>query len=371
AGRDRRPRTRRRAGARRRGVLRRPRARQAVGARAHHHGLRPQPRAADRRKARVPGRQGRAQRAPVLYPRPGGRPGAAGARRARPLRHGARGGAAAGEGAGLMRASRGKVPVLPCRGGGIAAAIRARALVLRVVVLLAAAAIAATAAPAIAAQSEEGAVPRGEPQSAGKPRDADFGVTTRHPGLQRHVEMYQWTRAGSGYALEWRGARVDSSGFAPGHANPREIPLREREWREDVTLDGRPVPRDIVDALARWQPFRPNFSALPGNMAATFQPEGDGLGSAENPLDPQVGDLRITWRELVLPPLADRLVLRDGEWALREPAGTLPAMDAATATPGPGNAERRRLRWPFAIAPILAVLVVLVVVVRRRRGQRT
>jgi len=231
-------------------------------------------------------------------------------------------------------------------------------------------AFAGAASPVFAARAQDSASQQAETRSAFL-RDPDFGVITRHPGLQRHVEMYQWARAGSGYALEWRGARVDSSGFAPGHDNPREIPLREREWRGDVTLDGRAVPREAVDALGRWRPFRPNFSALPGNMAATFQPEGDGLGSAENPLDPQVGDLRITWRELVLPPLADRLVLRDGEWALREPAGTLPAMDAATATPGPGNAERRRLRWPFVIAPILAVLVVLVVVVRRRRGQRT
>src|SRR3546814_907075 len=129
--------------------------------------------------------------------------------------------------------------------------------------------------------------------------------------------MYQWTRDGSGYALEWRGARVDSSGFAPGHENPRQIPLREREWRAPVSVDGRPVPGDVLTALGRWQQFRPNFSALPGNMSATFQPEGDGLGSAENPLAPQVGDLRITWRALVLPPLAERLVLRDGQWTLR------------------------------------------------------
>jgi len=249
---------------------------------------------------------------------------------------------------------------------GIVAAVRRGAFALAAVLAFAGAAL-----PASATQAQDGAAPagpRGEPQSKSL-RDPDFGVTTRHPGLQRHVEMYQWTRAGGGYALEWRGARVDSSGFAPGHANPRDIPLREREWRGDVTLDGKPVPRDAVDALGRWRPFRPNFSALPGNMAATFQPEGDGLGSAENPLDPQVGDLRITWRELVLPPLADRLVLHGGAWALREPVETPPAVDAATATPEPDNADHRRPRWPFVVAPILVVLVVFAVVVGRRRRQ--
>lgn len=211
--------------------------------------------------------------------------------------------------------------------------------------------------------------PQGSPQVEGTLRDPDFGVSTTHAGLQRHVEMYQWIRDGGGYAQEWRGARVDSSGFAPGHANPRDIPLREREWRTPVTLDGRPVPREVVDALGRWQPFRPNFSALPGNMAATFQPEGDGLGSAENPLAPQVGDLRITWRSLVLPPLADRLVLRDGQWALREPALTPPVVDANADAQAPHATDRERPRWPFVVAAILVVLVVLGVAVRRRMSK--
>src|SRR3546814_6845371 len=83
--------------------------------------------------------------------------------------------------------------------------------------------------------------------------------------------MYQWTRDGSGYALEWRGARVDSSGFAPGHENPRQIPLREREWRAPVSLDGRPVPGDVLMALGKWQKFSPNFSALPRSEEHTSE----------------------------------------------------------------------------------------------------
>src|SRR3546814_4944058 len=63
-------------------------------------------------------------------------------------------------------------------------------------------------------------------------------------------------------------------------------------------------------------------------MSATFQPEGDGLGSAENPLAPEVGDLRITWRDFKLPPLADRLELRDGKWTLRETTATPTAVES-------------------------------------------
>ncbi|MFC3717126.1 TMEM43 family protein [Luteimonas soli] len=218
-----------------------------------------------------------------------------------------------------------------------------------------------------AAQPRDGDGLPGEAQVGEVLRDPDFGVTTRQAGLQRHVEMYQWTRDGSGYALEWRGARVDSSGFAPGHENPRQIPLREREWRAPVSLDGRPVPGDVLAALGKWQQFRPNFSALPGNMSATFQPEGDGLGSAENPLAPQVGDLRITWRSLVLPPLAERLVLRDGEWTLRETTAA-PAIAGPDARAGV-QPQRQSPRWPawLLFAAAAAAVIVLGLVIARRR----
>ncbi|MDN5780713.1 MAG: TMEM43 family protein [Luteimonas sp.] len=225
--------------------------------------------------------------------------------------------------------------------------------------------------PLVSAQAGaggEGTAPHGEARVGKMLRDADFGVTTRHAGLQRHVEMYQWTRADSGYALEWRGARVDSSGFAPGHENPREMPLREREWRASVSIDGRPVSEKIVAVLGKWQPFRPNFSALPGNMSATFQPEGDGLGSAENPLAPQVGDLRVTWRAFVLPPLADRLALEDGVWILHEPAAAPSAADPDPQVDVQPE-SRHRSKWA-ALAAAIVVLLGLVVAVRRRRRSR-
>jgi hypothetical protein len=218
-------------------------------------------------------------------------------------------------------------------------------------------------APVFAMQAVPDPTPPGSVQIDKAPRDPDFGVSTRHPGLQRHVEMYQWTRAGDGYVLAWRGARVDSSGFAPGHDNPKAMPLREREWHAVVRVDGKPVPDAIIAGLGDWTGFRPNFSALPGNMSATFQPEGDGLGSADNPLTPQVGDLRVTWRAFVLPPLADRLVLRNGEWALRATTGPV----AADAGPPPAGQPPRSSRWLFSSGAGVVLLIVVVAAMRRRR----
>ena len=143
------------------------------------------------------------------------------------------------------------------------------------------------------------------------------------------------------------------------HANP-PFPLQSDRWLpKAITIDGKPLAPAAVDALARWREFRPGFSALPGNLSATFQPEGNGLGSAENPLDPQVGDLRIHWLERTLPPLDERIELRDGTWVLRPGAPLAPV------------AQTPRHGWLASWLPILVgaggLLLLAVVLARRRR----
>ncbi|MBF6022820.1 TMEM43 family protein [Lysobacter niastensis] len=201
-------------------------------------------------------------------------------------------------------------------------------------------------------------------------RDRDFGVVSRQFGLDRQVEMYQWRAEGDVYARVWNAAPIDSSGFAPGHENPKRIPLESRRWWSDsATLDGRPLDTAVLQALGEWQVFRPGFSRLPANLAASFQPEGDGLGSAENPLDPQIGDLRVRWRELRLPPLAGSVEWRDGSWRLR-PDALQPRrneVEDAELMPDGSGALSRTTVWLVAG---LIVLVVGFVVLRRRRRAR-
>lgn len=211
----------------------------------------------------------------------------------------------------------------------------------------------------------------GVPQPGKPVQDREFGVSTRHFGLEREVEMYQWRTEGNGYQRVWNGARIDSSQFPPGHENPPEVPLESRRWwAEDGTLDGQPLDPQVLRVLGTWQHFRPNFSRLPANLAASFQPEGDGLGSSENPLAPQVGDLRVQWRELVLPALAGKVQLRDGIWTL--------TAQAALAGPNPGPAieiadvvtipELEWWPWLAAAAVVLVGLWLLALRRRRRRG---
>ena len=218
---------------------------------------------------------------------------------------------------------------------------------------------------AIAAVQAQAAVPaqqgpEGVPETDSVVRDAEFGVSARHFGLERRVEMLQWRATQAGYAKAWSEEAIDSSGFAPGYTNPGAFPLRSQRWiARPITLDGKPLDPRVIERLGEWRGFRPNFSALPGNLAATFQPEGDGLGSAENPLDPQIGDLRIHWRELTLPRLAERVQLREGRWQLLPEA-------TPEALPAIAPEAPHRAPWLFG-GGLLVVLVGLAFARRRRR----
>ena len=197
------------------------------------------------------------------------------------------------------------------------------------------------------------------------PRDDEFGVVARGAiGLERRVLMYQWQRDGDGYRTGWTDHVVDSDGFAPGHENPPGIPLRSRRWApRDITLDGKPVSPEAIEALGRWRVLRPDFSALPGNLSATFQPEGDGLGSAANPMHPEVGDLRVAWRELRMPRTYEGLVLRDGRWEL-DAAALEASRRAATADARPASAG---LGWILLGALAAGMVAAAWMLLRRRR----
>lgn len=211
--------------------------------------------------------------------------------------------------------------------------------------------------------------PEGEPRADAGLRDPDFGVESRAFGLERRVEMYQWRRDLHGYARVWNAAPIDSTDFDPVHRNPARLPVRNRQWWVGtVTLDGRPLPLETVRLLGQWTPLRPGFSALPERFARRYQPEGDGLGSAYNPLAPKIGDVRISWHEFVLPPLAGKVELRDGAWRLTPrtaaaPQPARPAVDIAAAA----NSLAKRLR-PWIIVVAAAALVALWFLVRALTG---
>ena len=205
--------------------------------------------------------------------------------------------------------------------------------------------------------------PVGAPQPDRTLRDPEFGVVARHLGLERLVDMLQWQQQDDRYVAIWSPVAIDSTHFPPAYRNPAALPLTRRRWvAASVTIDGVPVDPEVLRKLGEWRDFRPSFSALPGNLAATFQPEGIGLGSADNPLQPRIGDLRIHWRDLVLPPLDGRVILRDGRWRLA-PQVVPASLDAPATAAQP---QPSALRWWWA-GGILVLVIAAVAGYRRRR----
>lgn len=214
------------------------------------------------------------------------------------------------------------------------------------------------------------ALPVGDPHPGAELRDADFGVQSTQFGLERRVEMYQWRRDATGYANVWNAAAIDSVDFDAGHRNPARLPVRNRQWwAPSVTVDGRGLSMDTVRLLGQWEPMHPNFSRLPGTYAAQFQPEGDGLGSSFNPLDPQIGDVRITWHEFVLPPLAGKIQLLRGQWELSPKAAAAPAATRLAAVDiGAATLESARQLSPWLIVIAAASLAGLWFLIRAITG---
>jgi hypothetical protein len=213
--------------------------------------------------------------------------------------------------------------------------------------------------------------PQGEPRPAQVPRDDEFGVGTRQLGLQRRVEMYQWRGGARGYERVWSSRPIQAGAAGSGHENPGELPLPTRNWRPAILLDGHRVDEEVVERMGRWRVMRPSFTALPVSLAATFQPEGDGLGSAANPLAPEIGDLRITWRELVLPDLAGRIELRGDAWRLASSSdagdgGQGIQESSSNGVPGLPAHKSKYTRW-FVIASLLLLGLVVLLISRRRR----
>ncbi len=171
----------------------------------------------------------------------------------------------------------------------------------------------------------------GAPEVKTPARDAQFGVSVDAPALVRKVEMFQWKEMRYGgqrsYEMDWFDHPIDSSAFGNpnGHANPGAFPINAVRFDSpDVTVADFRLAPALVRMIDGVEPFAPDLSHLPSNMAATFQPHDGTLVTSANPQHPQVGDLRISWMR-VAP--ADLTVFARADGGTLVPASN-PAGDA-------------------------------------------
>ena len=132
------------------------------------------------------------------------------------------------------------------------------------------------------------------------PLDVQFNQHASTPVLMRHVEMFQWHEIRAGgppvYEQDWQDHPVDSSRFAPGHANPAQFPLQPQEFDAGrVDVGAFVLSRAIQQALPGSQAVVPDLHDLPANLAASFSLHHDALVTSAHPSSPQLGDLRVSW----------------------------------------------------------------------------
>lgn len=154
----------------------------------------------------------------------------------------------------------------------------------------------------------------------GAPRDPDTGVSASGTiGLRRSVEMYQWkeetrsetrTKLGGGeetvttytYVREWSSSAINSSNFKrpDGHSNP-SFPVSSQSFRGDgAKLGGFTLEPGQLAGLgseASVQLSGDVLRAVGARYAAGRRVEqsGDAVVIGNDPVNPQVGDLRISY----------------------------------------------------------------------------
>lgn len=149
----------------------------------------------------------------------------------------------------------------------------------------------------------------GDVRSAQGVTDDTFGVRARALGLKRQVEMHQWVEkeTGSGqdrkfvYSREWRDSFVDSSRFRSpqGHSNGGGMPFRGETFHaSDARIEAYPV-GVAARRLGSDSEFRVDDAALAQARSLSqrrVQIVNGGFYFGNDPTQPAVGDLRVTYR---------------------------------------------------------------------------
>ena len=142
-------------------------------------------------------------------------------------------------------------------------------------------------------------------------QDPQFAIQVEALRLRRQVEMLQWrertesktkTVVGGGtetttthhYEKIWSDRLIDSQSFkeAATHANPPAMPLESAEWTaEPIQLGKFRLGEGLVAQLSKFEEIPP-----PESLPEGYSAQGNVIFKSANPVTPQVGDLRITFK---------------------------------------------------------------------------
>jgi hypothetical protein len=186
-------------------------------------------------------------------------------------------------------------------------------------------------------------------------RDREFDIAENALRLRRTAQMYQWTEeeksetrkkvGGSEetvttytYSKEWREELIKSSDFEEqaGHINPGEMPYRSLDMTtEEATLGAFRLPVAMVERVDAFEDLPvPADARPPREVRRKGQAYNGGFYVGENPEDPQVGDLRISF-SVVRPTTISVVAQQDGNTFkpyLTKAGGTLDLLETGTRT---------------------------------------
>jgi hypothetical protein len=220
--------------------------------------------------------------------------------------------------------------------------------------------------------------------------DPDFTVSATALRLVRTVEMYQWkeeskseTRRNVGgseetvttyeYVRTWSETRYDSSRFKrpEGHVNPQMRYRGASYSSRDATLGAFRPGTNVIDRLPATEavPLDPSLAnRLAGRIDGPVQVADGRIYLGDNPSQPNIGDLRISYR--LAPAGATSIIGRQagtgfaeyqtqaGDALLLVRPGTYSAADMFAAA----QRENRILTWILRFAGVLAMFFGFVLV---------
>jgi hypothetical protein len=149
--------------------------------------------------------------------------------------------------------------------------------------------------------------------------DSVFGVSVHALKLKRIVEMYQWEedeerktrkKVGGGtetvtsysYQKTWSTRVIDSGDFKQrsGHENPGAMPWDSSQWvASEVTLGEFRMSPSLVGKIGSWERVSVNDTGrLPPTLTGRAALHDGGFYVGADPYSPQIGDVRVTFREV-------------------------------------------------------------------------
>ena len=160
--------------------------------------------------------------------------------------------------------------------------------------------------------------------------DPQFGITENAIRLSRSAQIYQYKensttkkkdKVGGGtknvttytYEKVWSNDTIPSSGFKEsGHENTGSIPYPSNSWRaKNVTLAAYKLSNSLASQINNSEKYDATTAEAPENIAENAKPHNGGFYIGNNPSDPQIGDVKISFT-IVRPSTASVLAQQNG-----------------------------------------------------------